>query len=312
MSSTPFSLVSLDEACKLLRRGEVCAFGTETVYGLGADATNSEAVLKIYQAKNRPRFNPLIAHCADLEMAKSIATFDAVAEQLATLWPGALTLVLPLRQGASISDLVTAGLNTIGIRIPGHELARKLIACVGKPLAAPSANPSGKISPTSAQMVRDAFNDDVPVLDGGICQSGVESTILAVGQGQVTQLRAGALTRDKITRSTSIAIDLADHAAPVTAPGMLKSHYAPNAKLRLNAMRPNQGELYLGFGTHHDAAGLNLSPSGDLAEAARNLFAYLSELDAKGSATIAVAPIPDLGLGEAINDRLQRAAASRQ
>ncbi|MCB1516428.1 MAG: threonylcarbamoyl-AMP synthase [Hyphomicrobiaceae bacterium] len=306
----PHNPVTFDEAVALLRNGEVCAFATETVYGLGADATNSDAVLKIYQTKNRPRFNPLIAHCADLQMAQGIAEFDELALRLAALWPGALTLVLPLKSGVEISDLVTAGLDTIAVRVPGHFLARRLIAAAGKPLAAPSANPSGRLSPTSVEMVRTAFDDQVPVLDGGDCEKGVESTILSVIGGKVVQLRAGALAREDIERAAGIEIELAKSDMPVAAPGMLKSHYAPRAGLRLNAMTPNPGETYLGFGAHSGPEGaLNLSPKGDLNEAARNLFAYLARLDATGTNAIAIAPIPDDGLGEAINDRLERAAA---
>lgn len=308
----PHNPVTFDEAAALLRKGEVCAFATETVYGLGADATNSDAVLRIYQTKNRPRFNPLIAHCADLQMAQGIAEFDELALRLAALWPGALTLVLPLKNDAEISDLVTAGLETIAVRVPGHELARRLIAAVGKPLAAPSANPSGRLSPTSVEMVRKAFDDQVPVLDGGNCEKGVESTILSVIGGRVVRLRAGALSRQEIEKAADVEIELAKSDMPVAAPGMLKSHYAPRAGLRLNALAPKPGETYLGFGPHAGPDGApNLSPEGDLSEAARNLFAYLAMLDATGAEAIAVAPIPNEGLGEAINDRLERAAAPR-
>ena len=292
----------------LLRAGGIVAFPTETVYGLGADATNSDAVLKIYETKGRPRFNPLIVHVADLEMAKSLVEMSPLAERLARFWPGPLTLVLPKRRDATLSDLVTAGLDTVGIRIPGHPLALALIRAAGLPLAAPSANPSGKLSPTAAAQVRTAFAGLVPVLDGGPSQSGIESTILAVDGDTVTQLRAGALAREEIETLLGQPVALARAGDAIAAPGMLASHYAPNAKLRLNATLPRPGEAYLGFAA--GPATLNLSPGGDLREAARNLFAMLHELDASAAA-IAVAPIPHTGLGEAINDRLKRAAAPR-
>ncbi|SDG38927.1 L-threonylcarbamoyladenylate synthase [Pelagibacterium luteolum] len=305
---------SVEDAADILRTGDVCAFATETVYGLGADATNSDAVLKIYETKGRPRFNPLISHCADIDMAARYAEFSPLAKKLAaSFWPGPLTLVLPLRKNSGLSDLVTAGLDTVGLRIPGHETARALIAALGKPIAAPSANPSGKLSPTSAEQVRKAFADAVPVLDGGPCSSGLESTILAIDGDTVTQLRAGALPRDAIEDVLGHPIATAAPNAAITAPGMLKSHYAPMSPLRLNAAAPNPGEAFLAFGPQPDFNGplLNLSPAADLTEAARNLFSYLARLDAEGRAVIAIAPIPDTGLGEAINDRLQRAAVPR-
>ena len=292
----------------LLRAGEIVAFPTETVYGLGADATSSDAVLKIYETKGRPRFNPLIVHVADLEMVKSLVEMSPLAEKLARFWPGPLTLVLPKRKDARLSDLVTAGLDTVGIRIPDHPLALALIRAAGLPLAAPSANRSGKLSPTTAAQVRTAFAGLVPVLDGGPSHSGVESTILAVDGDTVTQLRAGALAREEIEALLGQPVALAKAGDAIAAPGMLASHYAPNAKLRLNATSPRPGEAYLGFAA--GPATLNLSPGGDLREAARNLFAMLHELDASAAA-IAVAPIPHTGLGEAINDRLTRAAAPR-
>ena len=291
-----------------LRAGEVVAFPTETVYGLGADATNSDAVLRIYETKGRPRFNPLIVHVTDVVMAKRYVEFPPLAERLAQFWPGPLTLVLPKRAEAGLSDIVTAGLETVGVRVPNHPLALELIRAAGVPLAAPSANPSGKLSPTTAAQVTRAFAGSVPVLDGGPCMEGVESTILAVEGETVTQLRAGALPREEIERAIGRAVAVATEGSAVAAPGMLASHYAPNAALRLNAKTPEDGEAYLSFG---EAEGtLNLSPRGDLHEAARNLFAMLHELDARAE-RIAVAPIPRIGLGEAINDRLKRAAAPR-
>jgi L-threonylcarbamoyladenylate synthase len=305
--------VDFDFAVDLLQEGGVCAFPTETVYGLGADAGNADAVLQIYSTKKRPRFNPLIVHCADLEMAEKIARFSPRAQKLARLWPGALTLVLPVRAGAKICDLVTAGLGTVGVRVPAHPLAQDLIEAVGRPLAAPSANPSGQLSPTSAGQVRLSFDDRVPVLDGGQCAAGIESTILAVTDNGVMQLRSGALTREEIEKKLGILVKIAKRDSPISAPGMLKSHYAPRARLRLNASEVRPGEAFLGFGNMGGEAevALNLSPTGYLPEAAKNLFSYLHRLDASGVETIAVAPVPDAGLGEAINDRLARAAAPR-
>lgn len=299
---------NLEKFGALLRAGEIVAFATETVYGLGADATSSDAVLKIYETKGRPRFNPLIVHVADRAMARRYAEFSPLALKLAEFWPGPLTLVLPKRADAGLSDLVTAGLDTVGIRIPAHPVAIRLIEAAGLPLAAPSANPSGKLSPTTAEQVRRAFHGRVPVLDGGPSQAGVESTILAVDGDAVTQLRAGALARDDIEAAIGQPVAVAEQGAAVAAPGMLASHYAPNAALRLNADAARPGELMLGFGP--TTSTLNLSPTADLHEAARNLFAMLHELDERGRA-IAVAPIPAHGLGEAINDRLKRAAAPR-
>ena len=293
----------------ILRAGGIVAFPTETVYGLGADATNSDAVLKIYETKGRPRFNPLIVHVADLEMAETLVTFSPLARRLAKFWPGPLTLVLKRKSGAKLSDLVTAGLDTVGIRIPAHPLAIELIRAAGTPLAAPSANRSGKLSPTTAAQVLKGFEGLVPVLDGGPSQRGVESTILAVEGETVTQLRAGALPRDEIEAAIGQTIAVAAENSTISAPGMLLSHYAPNATLRLNVKHPAAGEAWLGFGPSLGASA-NLSPTGDLREAARNLFSLLHQLDST-SPRIAVAPIPHHGLGEAINDRLKRAAAPR-
>jgi L-threonylcarbamoyladenylate synthase len=298
-----------------LRAGGLVAFPTETVYGLGADATNSDAVLSIYETKGRPRFNPLIIHCADLAMAETLVEFSPLARALATqFWPGPLTLVLKRRAGGGLSDLVTAGLDTVGVRVPDHPLALSLIRAAGIPLAGPSANPSGRLSPTTAAQVIAGFAGAVPVLDGGPCRSGVESTILKVDGDTVTQLRAGALAREEIEAHLGRPIAVAAPNAEISAPGMLASHYAPNARVRLNATSAMPGEAFLGFGPL--PAGLtgpveNLSPAADLREAARNLFAMLHALDASGASGIAVAPVPDTGLGEAINDRLSRAAAPR-
>lgn len=298
----------IDELAVRLRAGGLVAFPTETVYGLGADATSSDAVLAIYETKGRPRFNPLIVHVADLAMAETLVEFSPLARQLARFWPGPLTLVLQSRPGAGLSDLVTAGLDTVGIRIPDHPLALALIRAAGRPLAAPSANPSGKLSPTTAEQVRRGFAGRVPVLDGGPCQAGVESTILAVTGDSVVQLRAGALPRETIEAAIGRPVAVAAAGAAIAAPGMLASHYAPEAALRLDATSFAPDEASLGFGPGEFT--LNLSPAADLHEAARNLFSYLHQLDS-GHSRIAVSPIPTTGLGEAINDRLKRAAAPR-
>ncbi|WP_029041968.1 L-threonylcarbamoyladenylate synthase [Cucumibacter marinus] len=307
--------VTLDRAASILRQGGIVAMPTETVYGLAADAANDDAVLRLYETKGRPRFNPLIAHCADLEMAQGIAEFPPLALKLAeAFWPGPLTLVLPRRADAALSDLVTAGLPTIGLRVPDHPVAQELIARVGMPLAAPSANPSGRLSPTTADAVIEGFDGQVPVLDGGPCHSGVESTIIAVDGDMLVQLRPGAIAREEIAKVTGFAPRDADPEGGIRSPGMLASHYAPRASMRLNAENVGPGEVLLAFGAEapaHDGPILNLSQTGDLAEAARNLFAHLRALDASGADKIAVMPIPDRGLGEAINDRLRRAAAPR-
>jgi L-threonylcarbamoyladenylate synthase len=305
---TAFTASDIPRLAQLLRAGEVVAFPTETVYGLGADATNSDAVLRIYETKGRPRFNPLIVHVADLAMAETLADFSPLARKLASFWPGPLTLVLPRKPDAGLSDIATAGLDSVGIRIPNHPLAQELIRAARRPLAAPSANPSGKLSPTTAAQVLKGFDGRVPVLDGGPADAGVESTILAVTGETVTQLRAGALAREDVEMLIGRPIAIATEGGPVTAPGMLASHYAPNARLRIHVEHPAPGEAYLGFGKRGGT--LNLSPTGDLHEAARNLFSMLHQLDAEAD-RIAVAPIPNTGLGEAINDRLKRAAAPR-
>ena len=313
MESVVQNGLSLVHLAGELKAGRLVAFPTETVYGLGADATNSDAVLKIYETKGRPRFNPLIVHVADMAMAEHLVEFPPLARRLAAFWPGPLTLVLKRKSGAGLSDLVTAGLDTVGIRIPDHPLALALIRAAGTPLAAPSANRSGRLSPTTAEQVNQSFQGLVPVLDGGACKAGVESTILAVDGDMVTQLRAGALPRAEIEAALGQPIAVAAKNAAIAAPGMLLSHYAPNARLRLNATSPQPGEAYLAFGpapANATSRLLNLSATGDLREAARNLFSMLHQLDSEAD-NIAVAPIPATGLGEAINDRLARAAAPR-
>ena len=300
------------QAAELLRAGQVCAFPTETVYGLGGDATNADAVLSIYETKGRPRFNPLIMHCADLAMAETLAEFSPLARRLAALWPGSLTIVLPAKPNNGLADVATAGLGTVGLRVPDHPVALELLRAVGRPLAAPSANPSGKLSPTTAQQVWNGFGGRVPVLDGGACRAGLESTIIRVEGDRLVQLRAGALAREEIEAALGVAVDVAEKGSAIASPGMMASHYAPNAQIRLDAV-PHAGEAYLAFGRSRSFEGpmRNLSEAGDLREAAQNLFSMLHELDAVGAGMIAVAPIPHVGLGEAINDRLARAAAPR-
>jgi L-threonylcarbamoyladenylate synthase len=296
-----------------LHNGDVVAMPTETVYGLAGVAGDDDAVLRIYETKGRPRFNPLIVHCADLAMAENIAQFNPLARKIAdVLWPGPLTLVLPKRPTAELSDLVTAGLDTVAIRMPRHPIAREIIAKLGQPVAAPSANPSGRLSPTMAQHVIDGFDGQVAVVDGGPCDEGVESTILAIGEDALTLLRPGTITAQEIHALTGLEVKRPE-SDKVVAPGMLKSHYAPNAQVVLNADMPIEGQGYLAFGAdqHNAQQMINLSPAGDLREAAKNLFHAMRELDQMGVDTIAVAPIPNVGLGVAINDRLSRAAADR-
>jgi L-threonylcarbamoyladenylate synthase len=306
----------------LLRRGELVAFPTETVYGLGADATNDRAVAAIFEAKGRPAFNPLIVHVADLAAAEALAVMHEGARRLAAaFWPGPLTLVLPRQVGCGLSERVTAGLETVAVRVPAHPLARRLLAAVGRPVAAPSANRSGRVSPTTRGHVLDELGGRIgAVFEGGACAVGLESTILGFGAApgrRPVLLRPGGLTVEAVGAVAGEAVAAPEGAAErVTAPGQLASHYAPRAALRLAARGPGRDEAWLGFGPVESLQpSLNLSPAGDLAEAAANLFAHLRALDAlaaeAGLARIAVAPIPDVGLGRAINDRLARAAAPR-
>jgi L-threonylcarbamoyladenylate synthase len=309
----------LAAAVEALDRGELVAMPTETVYGLAADATNPAAVARIYLAKGRPRFNPLIIHVASMIEAMRHVRFGADAERLAeAFWPGPLTLVLPLKPDSTVADLVTAGLDTLAVRVPAHPVAQALLAASARPLAAPSANRSGHVSPTTATHVVEDLGDHVSViLDAGPTPVGLESTIVGLAGGVPVLLRAGGLTRAEIEAVLGRPLAVAGPAgeAPV-APGMLASHYAPAARVRPDATAVMEGEGLLAFGPHLPAgadkavATVNLSPSGDLAEAAANFFAGLRNLDRLAKA-IAVAPIPDEGLGEAINDRLRRAAAPR-
>jgi L-threonylcarbamoyladenylate synthase len=302
-------------ATRCLKSGGLVAFPTETVYGLGADAANGEAVARLYAAKGRPTFNPLIAHVASLEAAHRLARFDADAETLAAaFWPGPLTLVLPKRPDCPISDLALAGLDSVAVRVPAHPLAQALLAALNGPIVAPSANRSGHVSPTSAAHVLADLRGRIDmVIDGGPCAVGVESTIVAC-LGEPWLLRPGGVARDDIEHLLGHALTVAEVAeeAPL-APGMLRSHYAPKAKLRLDADGARVGEALLAFGpgAPQGKTTLNLSPRGNLIEAAANLFSHLRALDASGAAAIAVMKVPHEGLGEAINDRLARAAAPK-
>lgn len=308
---------ALDAALALLAAGEVVAIPTETVYGLAGDATSGPAVARIFEAKGRPRFNPLIAHVASMAMAERIAVFDPLSARLAEqFWPGPLTLVLPLREASGIHPLVTAGLDTIALRMP-RGFASGLIERLGRPLAAPSANRSGRVSATTAAAVAEDLGERIClVVDGGPTPVGVESTILKVEGGKLRLLRPGGVTADEIEKAAGMPLERAGN-APIEAPGMMTSHYAPEAAMRLDAVSLLPGEALLAFGLRRAAGSntaavvKNLSERGDLREAAANLFSFLKDLDRLGAATIAVEPIPFDGLGEAINDRLRRAAAPR-
>jgi L-threonylcarbamoyladenylate synthase len=309
----------LSRAADILRAGGVVAFPTETVYGLGADATNAQAVTGIYAAKERPRFNPLISHVASAEAARAQGTFNESAQALAdAFWPGPLTLVVPASSGCTITDLARAGLESVGLRVPAHPLAKDLLHRVGRPVAAPSANRSGRVSPTLAAHVLADLNGRIDaVLDGGPAQVGVESTIVACLEGRPRLLRPGGVPRAAIERLVGRVLVAEPSGDQPLAPGVLASHYAPQARVRLNATGLRNGEAALLFGDRmpsgieNAARIVNLSPGSDLGEAAARLFSALRDLDAHGIDTIAVTPIPEHGLGEAINDRLRRASAGR-
>lgn len=290
--------------------GGLVAFPTETVYGLGADARNDRAVARIFEAKGRPRFNPLIVHVASVEAARRYVDWSDEAGILASaFWPGPLTLVLPLRADSGLSPLVTAELPTLAIRVPAHPVAQGLLIKFGGPVAAPSANPSGRISPTTAAHVLAGLSGRIEaVIEGGACAVGVESTIVGLAD-QPSLLRPGGVPIEALEAALDRVLTKHTAVDPLVAPGQMQSHYAPGAPVRLNAQERRAGELLLGFGAVE--ADLNLSPSGDLVEAAANLFGHLHLLDALGAAAIAVSPIPEVGLGRAINDRLRRAAAPR-
>ncbi len=317
------SAAAIEDAVRSLKAGGLVAFPTETVYGLGADATNARAIARLYDAKGRPAFNPLIAHVVDLAAAQALARFDADALRLAKrFWPGPLTLVLPKAAGCPVAELATAGLDSIAVRIPNHEVAHQILAAFGGPVVAPSANRSGHVSPTTAAHVLADLRSRIDlIIDGGATPVGVESTIVAC-LGEPILLRPGGLPREAIERA--LARRLADPPPGIPAaddaplaPGMLASHYAPRTPLRLDARRVETGEALLAFGPKlaegatRTTIMLNLSQRGDLIEAAANLFSHLRALDGAGAKTIAVMPIPHEGLGEAINDRLARAAAPR-
>ncbi len=305
------------EAAAHLRAGRLVAFPTETVYGLGGDATSDRAVARIFDAKERPRFNPLIIHVPDVEAARQLVAFSAEARRLADLfWPGPLTLVLPRRHDCKVSLLASTGLDTLAVRVPGHPLAQALLRAVGRPIAAPSANRSGRVSPTMAEHVRSELGDRVAlVLDGGPCRVGIESTVLDLSREPAVLLRPGGVVQEAlegVLGPIAPAPTVEDSVAR-SSPGMLASHYAPSLPVRLDVLAPLPGEAWLGFGPVDGARqpDLQLSTTGDPIEAAARLFAALRELDRPDFTGIAVMPIPEAGLGAAINDRLRRAAAPR-
>jgi L-threonylcarbamoyladenylate synthase len=298
----PYSDDAIAEAGRLILTGEPVAVPTETVYGLAADATNARAVARIYEAKGRPSFNPLIVHVLNLEEAEKIADFGPHSMSLAKAhWPGPLTIVAPLKPGSGIASLVTAGLDTIGIRVPKHRAIQALLRAVGRPLAAPSANASGSISPTRAEHVMSSLGERIKlVVDDGPCPGGIESTIVAESDGGLRLLRRGPI---------DITDPVPGSRETIEAPGQLASHYAPSKPLRLDAAEPAADEYLIGFA--EIAGDASLSPSGNLEEAAARLFDLLHQADASEKPRIAVAPVPEKGLGAAINDRLRRAAAPR-
>ncbi len=318
ISSAPIlkaNAAAIAEAARLLRAGRLVAFPTETVYGLGADATSETAVARVYAAKGRPAFNPLIAHVVNLAAAKAQGIFSADALRLAErFWPGPLTLVLPLAPNATVCAAARAGRSTIALRVPSHPTALSLLGAVNLPLAAPSANRSGRVSPVTAAHVSSDLSGEIDlILDAGPCPVGVESTIVACLDGAPRLLRPGGLSRGLIEEALGAKLAGATGEGAIIAPGALASHYAPRAKLRLGAFSLEAGEAGLDFGGHFQASQnvLDLSPGRNLDEAAARLFTFLRELDALQPDCIAVAPIPHVGLGEAINDRLRRAAAPR-
>jgi L-threonylcarbamoyladenylate synthase len=315
---------AVEQAARALGSGGLVAFPTETVYGLGADATDGETVARLYEAKGRPAFNPLIAHVADAGAARRLAQFDQAAARLAAaFWPGPLTLVLPKLQDCPVSELATAGLDTIAVRVPAHPVAHDILAAFGRPVVAPSANRSGHVSPTTAQHVLADLRGRIElIVDAGPTPMGLESTIVAC-LDQPLLLRPGALARAEIERVVPLveappaAVPAGNDDEAPLAPGQLASHYAPRARLRLDARHVEEGEALLAFGplppdgVRQAVMALNLSRRGDLIEAAAKLFSHLRALDACGAPAIAVMPVPHEGLGEAINDRLARAAAPR-
>ncbi|EJT01587.1 L-threonylcarbamoyladenylate synthase [Rhizobium sp. CCGE 510] len=304
---------AIEAAAWLMRNGEVVAFPTETVYGLGADASNPAGIERIYKAKGRPRHNPLIVHVSDVEMARRMAHFNPKAElAAASFWPGPLTLLLPKREDSGLATAVTAGMKNVAIRFPSSSIAQRLIRAVGFPVAAPSANRSGKVTSTRfAEVARQLEGRISGIVEEDTCDHGLESTILSL-VGSPTILRHGSVTREALE---ALLGPIDEDSAPqkVSAPGQLKSHYAPEAAVRMNVDRPSGNMVWVGFGPESEGCQFTLSSSGDLHEAARNLYAVMSEADAWAgpSDVIAFAPIPLTGLGWAINDRLRRAAAPR-
>lgn len=304
-------------ALKYLRHGKLVCFPTETVYGLGADATNSKAIAGIFSAKKRPLFNPLIIHFNAMDQIEKYVELDPLARRLGEkFWPGPFTMVLPQKPHSGLSDLVTAGLETVAVRIPAHPVAQKFLELFEGPLAAPSANISGQVSPTRPEHVDDAFGPELPLIfDGGPCTAGVESTIIQITEPEILILRPGSITPEDIEKEADRPIRIVQEGAAINAPGQMKSHYAPRAQLRLNATSVCPDEGLLAFGNQNPKGSFflrNLSPSGSLTEAAANLFAMLREMDNMNMEVIAVSPIPYQGLGLAINDRLARAAAPRE
>jgi L-threonylcarbamoyladenylate synthase len=311
------TLTEIGEAARALRSGRLVAFPTETVYGLGGDATSDRAVAAIFAAKGRPSFNPLIVHVSNIASAAQFAELSGKAQAVARrFWPGPLTLVLPRRRDCRISLLATAGLDSVALRVPAHQIAQTLLMMAGLPLAAPSANPSGRLSATTADHVLAELGDKAEfVIDGGPCQVGVESTVLSLLDDRPRVLRPGAVTAEALSGLLKEPVPIetgADDAAAPRSPGRLMSHYAPSLPVRLDAATAEPGEALLGFGPSAPKEALNLSPTGDLQEAAANLFAMLRRLDEPRYHSIAVMPVPDTGLGIAINDRLRRAAAPRK
>jgi len=301
-------------AATALKSGAIVAFPTETVYGLGADAGNDDAVVQIFAAKDRPSFNPLIVHVADTQVARPLVEFTVAAEKLAQrFWPGALTIVLPRRDDAALSLSVSAGLDTVALRVPDHETAQALLTAADCPVAAPSANRSGAVSPTTAKHVAASLpgpeaGGPAYIVDGGACRVGLESTVVDVTGANPVLLRPGGVAAEEI--EAIIGPLMAPGEGAPRSPGMLERHYAPATPLRLDASEARPGEALLGFGPNTENAKCNLSPLGNLREAAANLFAMLRELDAENHVGIAVSEVPDHGLGRAINDRLRRAASS--
>ena len=304
--SLPYGTAGIAAAAKVIAGGGCVAVPTETVYGLAADATDSRAVAGIYAAKGRPGFNPLIVHVPDRAAAEALAVFDDAAARLAdAYWPGPLTLVLPIRAGSGIASLVTAGLPTVAIRVPAHDAMQALLRATGRPLAAPSANASGSISPTRAEHVLRSLDGRIPlVIDAGPTTQGIESTIIACVDGQVRQLRPGPIPHEAV--AGLLGVDIGGAGEGIEAPGQLASHYAPSKPVRLNATRAQDGEWLIGFGAV--AGDDTLSAKGDPVEAAARLFDALHVADSADRQRIAVAPVPEAGLGAAINDRLRRAA----